>query len=425
MTSDTRDGRGAPVTPERPVRRASLLWEPAPGPFRRRFPIREGGFLDAPSLDGVTGLARVRLTLGAPGARRWYPGALISLLFLVGFVLVPVLVQAPAPVALLWATGLVVFGAVFTVAFPIAMALPARWRWTPPVALLLLSLPFVVVLGADLTGLWTYVAVSAAVCLGGTAPAGIAVVATAALALVVDVVDDALSPSSTPPWTMPLVILSVGILMAAFTRNLQTLATLRRTQRELADVAVEEERNRVARDMHDILGHSLSAIALKADLAARLAERDPKAASAEIHDVQELARATLSDMRAVVSGYRQVRIASELASLRGLLPAAGITAHLPTTTDEVPEDRRELFGWALREATTNVIRHAGATACWVSLTPERITIEDDGRGPAPRDTTDDRIGTGLHGLAERAADAGGSLRIGRSPHGGFLLEVTA
>lgn len=418
MTDDLGDAQGMTASTGRPARRAGVR------AFLSRVGIREGGFLDAPSLDGVTGWPRLRLTLGAPGAKRWYPGALISQAFIIGFILVPILTELPPPGSWFWGLGVVVYGALFTIAFPVAMALPARWRWAPPAGLLLLSLPFIVVLGPDLSGLWTYVAVSAALCFGGDRRALLAVVGLAAVAFVINIIDGGLQPTSTPPWTMPLIILSIGTLMAAFTRNLETLAELRRTQKELAVVAVEEERNRVARDMHDILGHSLSAIALKADLAAKLSERDPAAASAEIHEVQTLARATLSDMRAVVSGYRQVRIASELASLRTLLPAAGITAHLPPTTDEVPERNRELFGWALREAATNVVRHSRATNCWVALSPGRITVEDDGVGPAAP-PAQEPTGTGLHGLAERAADAGGALTIGRSRHGGFLLEVTA
>jgi len=418
MTDDVCDEQGVTAPAARPARR-----ERGSG-LRGRLGIGEGGFLDAPPLDGVTGWTRLRLTLGATGARRWYPGALISQLFIVGFILVPILTELPAPGSWFWGLGVIAYGALFTISFPLAMALPESWRWAPPAGLLLLSLPYLVVLGPGVSGLWTYVAVSAALCLGGGGRAVIAVIAVAVAALVINLIDGALEPGSTPPWTLPLIILSVGTLMAAFTRNLRTLAQLRRTQEDLAIVAVEEERGRVARDMHDILGHSLSAIALKADLAAKLADRDPAAAAAEIHEVQTLARAALGDMRAVVSGYRQVRIASELASLRTLLPAAGITAHLPTATDDVPERNRELFGWALREAVTNVIRHAGATNCWVTLTPSRIAVEDDGVGPAPR-RADEPEGTGLHGLAERAADAGGALTLGRSRHGGFLLEVTA
>lgn len=414
MTDDACDEQGATASAERPARR--FRWG--------RFGIGEGGFQDAPSLEGVTGWARVRLALASPGAKRWYPGALISQLFAIGFMLVPLVVSLPTPESLLWSLGIVGYGVLFTFSFPLSTALPRGWQWIPPAVLLLISLAFAPVLGVNITGLWTYVAVSGALCLGGGGRAMIAVLGLAALAFATNLVFGSADPSAAPSWTIPLVIASVGTLMAAFSRNLQTLGMLRATQKELATVAVEEERNRVARDMHDILGHSLSAIALKADLAATLSERDPVAAAAEIREVQTLARTTLSDMRAVVSGYRRVRIASELASLRTLLPAAGITAHLPTTTDEVPERNRELFGWALREAATNVIRHAGARNCWVTLAPGRITVEDDGVGPSPRGEQDPS-GTGLHGLAERAADAGGALTIGRSRRGGFLLEVTA
>jgi two-component system sensor histidine kinase DesK len=140
--------------------------------------------------------------------------------------------------------------------------------------------------------------------------------------------------------------------------------------------------------------HSLSAIALKADLAAKLADRDPAAATVEIHEVQTLARATLGDMRAVVSGYRQ-GADRERAARCAPLPAAGIAAHLPATTDDVPERNRNCSAGALREAVTNVIRHAGASNCWVTLAPARITIEDDGVGPPSR-PADGPTGTGLH-----------------------------
>ncbi|MBS1905249.1 MAG: sensor histidine kinase [Actinobacteria bacterium] len=427
MADRARDGRGAPEGRPALARAAAAAAEADTEigtPYRTDRRARmAGAFIDAPGLDGASGWARLRLAIASPGAKRWYPGAGISLLFAVGFVIVPILVQVPSPESILWSIAILIYSTMFIFAFPVSIALPRRWRLAPPVVLLLSSLAFLPALHSDITGLWVYVAVSAALCLSG-GRAMIAVLAIAVLAALLNWFGGILWPTTTPVWAMPLVIGSVGTLMAAFSRNLQTMQQLRATQRELATVAVEEERGRVARDMHDILGHSLSAIALKADLAAKLADRDPAAAAHEIREVQTLARATLGDMRAVVSGYRQVRIASELASLRTLLPAAGITAHLPTTTDDVPERNRELFGWALREAVTNVIRHAGATNCWVTLGPNRIAVEDDGVGPAPQSSAGP-AGTGLHGLAERAADAGGALAIGRSRHGGFLVEVTA
>ncbi|MDQ4215228.1 sensor histidine kinase [Microbacterium sp. ASV81] len=386
---------------------------------------RASGFMEPPAGAPAGGWGRFRAGFLAPGSRFWYPGAVISLLFEFGFVVIPLLVQAPTAAAWAWSGAVLVFGLMFIASVPVAIWIRSGWEWLPPTVLLVASVPFIVSLGSGMTGLWVYVAVAAAVCLGGTTASMLAIVALAILAFVVNAVlmagEPAAASAGVGAWAIPLIIVSVGTLMASFARNLRTMQQLRRAQTALAEVAVEEERNRVARDMHDILGHSLSAIALKAELAATLSERDPRAAAREIREVQDLARATLGDMRAVVSGHRQVRIASELASLRTLLSAAGIAAHLPTTTDDVPERNRELFGWTLREAGTNVIRHSRATECWVALTPGRIVIEDDGSGPQPGGET----GTGLRGLAERAADAGGALRIARSAHGGFLLEVSA
>ncbi|UJP10404.1 histidine kinase [Microbacterium sp. KUDC0406] len=389
----------------------SSVWIPAPRDERSV----AGAGRPAP----VRGIAWLRDALIAPGARRWYAGASVSISFTVPFFLIPMVQDQPARTATLWTIALIVFIALFLVSAPIAMSMPDRWRWVPPTALLLVSAAFALDLDSGFTGLWAYVAVAYAIALMRPR---ISLLIVAALALTAYGLAVWHPLGDLPAWTMPLIILSTGVLMTAFARNIATVRLLHATRNELAAVAVEEERNRVGRDMHDILGHSLSAIAVKADLAAALSERDPHAAAQEIREVQTLARSTLGDMRAVVSGYRQVRVASELASLRTLLPASGLTAHLPTTTDEVPERNRELFGWVLREAATNIIRHAQARQCWVTLTPHRITVEDDGIGPAEGA---EGAGNGLHGLAERVRDAGGTLRVGRSRRGGFLLEVTA
>lgn len=363
----------------------------------------------------------LRGALTAPSARRWYLGAVISICFTVFFFLIPLLQGQPPRTAVVWTIALVVFIAMFLIAAPLAMAMPAGWRWAPPTVLLLVSSVFALALDSGFTGLWAYVAVSYVMSLMRPRVSMLIIVGLAVAALVLA---EWHPIGDMPTWAMPLIILSTGLMMIAFARNIATLRLLRATQNELAAVAVEEERNRVGRDMHDILGHSLSAIALKADLAAALSERDPQSAAREIREVQTLARSTLGDMRAVVSGYRQVRVASELASLRTLLPASGLTAHLPRTTDEVPEENRELFGWVLREAATNVIRHSQAGQCWVTLSAHRIAVEDDGIGPTAQDAPA-APGNGLHGLADRVREAGGALRIGRSRHGGFLLEVTA
>lgn len=148
---------------------------------------------------------------------------------------------------------------------------------------------------------------------------------------------------------------------------------------------------------------------------------DPVRAEREIADVERLARDALADVRAAVAGYRTPTVAGELVSARVALDAAGIEAELPGAVDDVPADRSELFGWAVREGVTNVVRHSGASRCRISVTRDAVEISDDGRGvPAP---APEGRGTGLAGLRERAAVAGASVTVGRADGGGFRLRV--
>lgn len=170
-------------------------------------------------------------------------------------------------------------------------------------------------------------------------------------------------------------------------------------------LAISDERNRFARDLHDILGHSLTVITVKAELAQRLFDLDPERARIEIADLERLSRDALSDVRRAVEGYRELTLPGELARARIALAAAEIDADLPNSTEEVPSDRRELFAWTVREGVTNVIRHSGARRCTVRLSSEAAEVVDDGVGPK-----DDRAaGTGLVGLRERASAHGGMV----------------
>jgi two-component system sensor histidine kinase DesK len=188
----------------------------------------------------------------------------------------------------------------------------------------------------------------------------------------------------------------------------------------MAELAVQEERNRFARDLHDILGHSLTVITVKAELAGKLIEANPGRAAAEVADVESLARAALADVRAAVAGYRELSLAGELVSARTALQAAEIKADLPTTMDEVPEAGRELFAWVVREGVTNVVRHSGAKRCTIKIDSHQIEVLDDGKGPTPGGGAS---GHGLVGLRERADQAGASLQVGQAPGGGFRLAV--
>jgi len=187
---------------------------------------------------------------------------------------------------------------------------------------------------------------------------------------------------------------------------------------EVARLAAENERSRIARDLHDLLGHSLTTITVKTGLARRLGETDPNRALAEIAEVETLARQALADVRAAVSNYREVTLAGELATGRELLRAAGILADLPSAVDGVSPEHQELFGWVVREGLTNVVRHARATSCAVRLSEGCVEIEDDGVGG------DSSTGSGLSGLAERVGAAGGAVDAGPLQPRGWRLRVS-
>jgi two-component system sensor histidine kinase DesK len=224
---------------------------------------------------------------------------------------------------------------------------------------------------------------------------------------------------------MTLLVLTGG--MAAFSALLHTINKLKRTQDQMAKLAVAEERSRLARDLHDVLGHSLTTITVKAGLARRILETsaDAERAAAEVRDVEELARQAMTEVRATVSGYRTASLPAELVGARAALAAAGIAADLPVAVDNVPADLQETFAYVLREGVTNVIRHSGASRCAVGLGDTWLEVRDDGRASVATVTSSRESGGGhgLCGLAERVDRIGGALRAEPLPDGGFLLRV--
>lgn len=222
-----------------------------------------------------------------------------------------------------------------------------------------------------------------------------------------------------PSWYYAVAVVFTTLLVHAFSRTATANQQLREARAEVARLASEAERNRIARDLHDLLGHSLTAITVKSTLARRLAVGAPPAALAEMESVEQLSRQALADVRAAVSGYRDVTLAGELARGRELLRAAGVVADLPTAHDDVPQERQELFGWVVREGLTNVVRHARAGRCTVELTASSVEVRDDGTGgPAGS-------GSGLDGLRARVAAAGGVLTAGPAQPHGWSLRVEA
>jgi len=213
-----------------------------------------------------------------------------------------------------------------------------------------------------------------------------------------------------------------GITSAMFFlgRLARTVRSLQRANDEIAVLAVSAERERLARDLHDILGHSLTTITVKAGLARRLIESkaDPDRAATEIHEVEGLARSALADVRATVSEYRQVSLSAELVGARTALRAAEIDADLPSAVDNVRPELQSTFGYVLREAVTNVLRHSGATRVRVRLGRNWLEISDNGRGVEPGAS-----GNGLRGLEERVAQVGGTIEVRAKPGEGFRLRA--
>ncbi len=217
--------------------------------------------------------------------------------------------------------------------------------------------------------------------------------------------------------------IAIGAMMVAFARQIRVNGELRRARGEISRLAVSEERLRIARDLHDLLGHSLSTIALKSELAARLVESDPARAASEIADVQDVSRQALAEVRDAVQGYRQLALDDALAGARSALTAAGIDCELEGMPADLPQDVEEVFAWAVREATTNVVRHSGAERCAVRIRDgvgeAVMEVEDDGRAASGAV----RAGSGLAGLAERVEAIRGRLEAGTAPGGGFLVRL--
>ncbi len=214
-------------------------------------------------------------------------------------------------------------------------------------------------------------------------------------------------------FTIPLLALA----MFGFFGVIRGNRALSEARCEVERLATENERTRIARDLHDLLGHSLTTITVKAGLARRLSRTDPERAAIEIAEVETLSRQSLAEVRAAVSNYREVTLARELATAAELLRAAGIEADLPGAVDGVTPANQELFGWILREGLTNVVRHAHATTCTVAFGPNSVEIVDNGIG------TSAAVGSGLLGLRERVEAVGGTIHAGPVEPAGWQLRV--
>jgi two-component system sensor histidine kinase DesK len=218
--------------------------------------------------------------------------------------------------------------------------------------------------------------------------------------------------------------LALGFMMMSFGRLIRSNAELMAARAEVARLAVAGERERFARDLHDLLGHSLSVIALKAELAGRLLPHQPREAATHVGELEGVAREALAEVREAVSGYRRPTLGGELAAARMALEAAGIETRVQAAGTALPPEVEAVLAWTVREGTTNVIRHSGARRCAIAIGPDEAgasaEIVDDGRGH----DGDGDGGHGLAGLRERAARLAGRVEAGARPEGGFRLRVT-
>jgi two-component system sensor histidine kinase DesK len=231
-----------------------------------------------------------------------------------------------------------------------------------------------------------------------------------------------LGHNSDTIWSVavPSVLLGITAIYTAYTAQQQ--AALRRSHEEILRLATLAERERIGRDLHDLLGHTLSVVALKSELARKLIDRDLDAARTEIQEVERVARDALSQVRNAVSGIRSTALTAELSAATALLEAQGVRVKCETEHVKLPHDRETALALSLREATTNIRRHAAASGVIIRLRQERaqvvMEVVDNGRGG--------RIvpGNGLSGMRERLDHVGGTLALEPNKDGGLRLFVS-
>ncbi len=299
----------------------------------------------------------------------------------------------------------------------------ARWQW--------LLLPLVVGLGAALFAVggmaWLTALAVASAAVGRISPDGRATVIGLLCCTGLAVAISAATGLGYSNTVVAGAVVALGNLLAhsAERRNV-LMYRLKETRAELARAAVAEERLRISRDLHDLLGHSLSLITLKAELAGRVIGTDPERAAREITELETVARRSLTEVRQAVTSYRQPSLAAELVSSPRMLASAGIDCQLRVPAAySLPPAVDAMLAWTVREGATNIVRHSAARHAEVVIeltgTAASARLSDDGTGPRGKTLP---AGSGLVGLAERAARLGGALSAGAGEHGGFWLRVS-
>ncbi len=295
------------------------------------------------------------------------------------------------PVIVLGLGLLAAFGATYMSGFGWLEARP----WVIFGLLLLLAAGTVPIIGIEVIGLTPYLGVYAALQLPRPwwpyATAGVAMLPLLSLTV----------GDGFPTFFFLMVwpIIAGMVLMRVFSEG------ERRADLSRAELALVAERERVARDVHDVLGHSLTALSVKAELAARLVDVDPARAKEELESIQATARQALAEVRATVGGLRAGNLEAELAAAPLVLADAGVSARVVGEVADTDPRHRALLAWVLRESVTNVVRHARAGCVVIELGPRGICVTDDGAGCSGSE------GNGLRGMRERVSGVGGTLAI--------------
>lgn len=352
--------------------------------------------------------------------RRWRVFAGLFMIYL-GYALPPLWNDHTWPGRIVGFLLLLAFVGIYIGPLPLA-AFQRRPGWAPRVFAAMCAIPvvYLLTLGGGGIVMATYLGIAMVLLL----PPRASIPAVLALAAAVT-----LLPQYVDSWDVDGLQFGVGVptllvalAMFGLRSGFANTTALYQARREVERLAAEQERMRIARDLHDLLGHALTTVTVKAELAARLATIDPERAASEMTEVAALARQGLADVRSTVAGYRGMSLIAELANAREVLMAAGMTPQLPASVEEVPLPARELFGWAVREGITNAVRHSRASRVTVTLTGTSVEIADDGRGAETSPGATGR-GHGLAGLTERAREAGGTVSAAPRPGGGFRLRV--
>jgi two-component system, NarL family, sensor histidine kinase DesK len=411
--------------------------------------LDEAGLTTSKSALSSFGLSG-RHTPGTGGPMRWF----FSSIWLV-YLVQPVGELFGHRHGVLWIAGGITITIAFCVIYVPALVNVEKWPRLSRaglVALGLLAALACTVYGKNWTPLWIYVSAAAGMILPAAARQRVAMLGIVAIAGLYSFFSWLSHLDLANYLAVLLPVLLIGLAMMGFRMQMVLMRELSLARGAVAKLAANEERLRLARDMHDLTGQSLSLITLKSELAAkRLAKLAPSAerdaALGELGDVGRVSRQTLHDIREAVSGYRRPTLAIEVITARNVLEAAVISLEddpaLTMRSGTFDPDTEAVLAWCLREAVTNVIRHSGAKNCRIRLAERgdelSLEVTDDGRGlaeaglaaPAGEDQAGENqaaSGSGLRGMSERLSAVGGRLSLGPAQHvaahRGFRLTAT-